>query len=116
MRMMVSFIVQAGNLFRAKVYPEHGLRASVKKEPIPLTSKKHTLETFEKLLEDTNGWVKEWIDDKKVWVYKPNAIFQIAIEDDYYDFTESWTRVYPDKLGSQAKLDDGLRVYGSAEI
>jgi hypothetical protein len=65
-----------------------------------ITSRKNTLETFEQLLEDADEWVKEWIDDKEVWVYKYDAVYQIVIEDDYHEFTESWTQVYPDKFGS----------------
>jgi hypothetical protein len=65
-----------------------------------ITTRKHTLKTFEKLLEDADNWVREWIDYKEIWAYKHDAIYQIEIDDAYHKFTESWTRVYPDEFDS----------------
>jgi hypothetical protein len=74
-----------------------------------ITSRKHTLGTFKELLKDTDEWKKEWIDDKEVWMYQQDAVFQITVEDDYHDFMESWTQVYPDKFGSH-RYSVNLRI------
>ncbi|OGE18135.1 hypothetical protein A2769_02720 [Candidatus Daviesbacteria bacterium RIFCSPHIGHO2_01_FULL_37_27] len=68
------------------------------------------LKKFEFLLENAS-WSKEFIDDKEYWVCNEDVMFQIEMCDDYRDFTEKWTQVYPDKFGS-GRRSVNLKIYG----
>lgn len=61
--------------------------------------KKITLEQFENFIEKGN-WNKEFINNEEIWIYQENNLFQIVKSDESKDFSESWTRKYPDKDGS----------------
>ena len=58
---------------------------------------------FNKFLSDGHGWRKEFIDNKEVWFYNENNFYQIEVGESVRDFSESWTKVYPDKEGSWVK-------------
>lgn len=42
-------------------------------------------------------WKKELIYNNEIWICENNPMFQIKKWDNYWDFSESWTQVYPDK-------------------
>ena len=70
-----------------------------------------TLGGFEKLVESAQ-WTKELINNQDVWVCSTNALFQIVLEGDSEEFSEPWTQVYPDKLGS-GKYTASLKINGT---
>lgn len=55
--------------------------------------------TFQKLLLGGN-WKKEFINNQEKWLCQEDLTYQIDVLDNYSDFTEDWTRIYPDSLGS----------------
>lgn len=59
----------------------------------------NTLQQFEYLL-DAALWKREHIDHQNVWICQDDNLFQIVEGLEIDDFTESWTTVYPDKMGS----------------
>jgi hypothetical protein len=60
---------------------------------------KTQLEIFEDYIENEE-WYEEDIDHKHIWICKKDNLYQIHEGDDYDDFSEPWTQVYPDSLGS----------------
>lgn len=61
------------------------------------------LHDFNIFLSNGNFWRKEIIDNKEVWFYEKDNFYQIEIGEKDRDFSEEWTRVYPDKDGSWAR-------------
>lgn len=79
------------------------LRGEIKEESQNKKNTKKTrshLEMFECYIEK-GEWRKEYINNKVIWIYKKNELYQIHNVDDYKDFSERWTQVYPDKSGSK---------------
>jgi len=55
--------------------------------------------TFEKYLASSR-WRKEMIGGTELWICEEDETYQIESKDDYEEFSEEWTQVYPDQLGS----------------
>jgi len=77
---------------------------------ISATKESKNLRRFKELLENPN-WSKEIIDNKEMWIAKEDSLYQIEIDSEATSFTESWSTVFPDKLGSE-KYYVNLRVQG----
>jgi hypothetical protein len=60
---------------------------------------KTQLDTFEEYITGKD-WIEEYFDGRKVWICKADNLYQIHERDDYGDFSEPWTTVYPDSHGS----------------
>jgi len=58
---------------------------------------------FNRFLDDNHRWRKEIIDNKEIWFCEEDNSYQIEIGEKNNDFSEQWTRVYPDKNGSWSK-------------
>lgn len=71
----------------------------------------HNLKTFEEYIKEYS-WKKEFIDHKEVWICENDSSYQIEIADKSEEFSEEWTRVYPDSRGS-SKRDVYLSINGS---
>jgi len=65
----------------------------------------HNLITFEEYIEE-HDWNKEIIDHKEVWICAHDNAFQIEIGERLDNFSEKWTKVYPDTYGTWSQ-----RVY-----
>lgn len=61
------------------------------------------LEEFDNLLENSS-WRKEFIGHKEIFFSDNDNSYQIEIGEKEREFTEEWTRVYPDKAGSFLKM------------
>lgn len=61
---------------------------------------KTQLEKFEDHIADRKNWYEQELDDKKIWIYEKDNLYQIHKLHDYEDFSEPWTQVYPDSGGS----------------
>lgn len=57
------------------------------------------LETFEDYIVNKN-WSEQYFDGNKVWICDEDNLYQIHERDDYDEFSEPWTQVYPDSHGS----------------
>jgi hypothetical protein len=64
-----------------------------------LLKKKSDVSSFEKLAENER-WNKESIGQKVIWICNEDNTFQIEIGENERPFTEPWTQVYPDRVGS----------------
>lgn len=71
------------------------------------------LETFENYIMNEN-WSEQYFDGHKVWICEIDNLYQIHERDDYEEFSEPWTQVYPDKNGSGKHSVD--LVYSGAVI
>lgn len=72
------------------------VRQANPKEP---KKEKSKLELFEQYIEK-EVWYNEDIDHEKRWICKKDELYQIHEKQDYEDFSEPWTQVYPDALWS----------------
>ena len=72
--------------------PSLGISLSKKNSP-------KNLDLFKRLVEKSK-WRKENIDHKEIWICEDDESFQIFIGDNYQEFSESWTQVYPNQFGS----------------
>ncbi|MFA6446124.1 MAG: hypothetical protein WCW14_02635 [Candidatus Paceibacterota bacterium] len=68
-------------------------------EEIPLEKPISHLEIIEQYVEGED-WYEELIDHKEVWICKKDNLYQIHKNRDSEDFSEPWTQVYPNALGS----------------
>lgn len=59
-----------------------------------------SIHNFERFLTHSN-WTDEHIKHTLVWICSEDAIFQIEKGDETEDFTEEWTRKFPDVHGSR---------------
>lgn len=50
---------------------------------------------------NNSTWRKENIDDSEVWICESDETYQIHSKDNYENFTETWTQIYPNKFGSK---------------
>ena len=64
---------------------------------------KNTLEDFEALLE-TSLWNKEYIDGQAFFIASDDNTFQIVLGEKFRQFTERWTKVYPDPNSSASPV------------
>ncbi|HOM14672.1 MAG TPA: hypothetical protein PLB41_15285 [Rubrivivax sp.] len=60
---------------------------------------RNSLRDFEDLLTDS-AWTKEVVDHTEIWIASKDARFQIVHGDQYREFKERWTSVYPDQNSS----------------
>lgn len=68
------------------------------------TSRSH-LQIFEEYIKNEK-WYKEFVNNKEIWICEKDNLYQIHERDDRDEFSEPWTQVYPDKLGSgQSSVD-----------
>jgi hypothetical protein len=84
-------------LLRSQLTIRDGVATS---EPIVLTSVDRNLTGFEALL--NHGWVREFIGNREVWISEVDSMFQIEVGDRDRQFTEEWTRRFPDEFGTSA--------------
>ncbi len=82
----------------------------------PITNHNHTnspanINTFKEFLE-TKKWVKEFIGDKEIWICQEDNQFQVEIARSDSDFSEPWTKRYPDSNGSY-RSDVYLSINGN---
>jgi|GEM_PF-5677602 len=63
-------------------------------------SHKSNFEEFMRLITDKNNWYKEDVNEEVIWINKKDNLYQIIERNDYSNFSEPWTQVYPDQLGS----------------
>ena len=73
---------------------------AISSEPIIVTSADRNLTGFETLL--NHSWTQEFIGGHEVWISEVDSMFQIEIGGRDRDFTEEWTRRFPDNEGSSA--------------
>ncbi|MCH8034479.1 MAG: hypothetical protein IH950_12095 [Bacteroidetes bacterium] len=64
---------------------------------------KNTLEDFEGMLEKSE-WNKEYIDGQTFFIAKEDNTFQIELGEKFRQFTERWTKVYPDPNSSASPV------------
>jgi hypothetical protein len=75
-------------------------RNSIKKAVFEVKEANKTkLQTFE-LYVEKEKWYEQYIGNKKIWICEKDNLCQIHEQNDYGDFSDSWTQVYPDKFGS----------------
>ncbi len=77
-----------------------------KQKEIVIAPSKSQLQLFEEHVADTGNWYREFIDKKEIWIFKKDNLFQIHEQNDYSEFSEPWTQVYPDKMGSGKRSVD----------
>ena len=70
-----------------------------KQQAIKPKRQKSQLETFEDYIVNKN-WTEREIDGDTVWICESDNLYQIHKRNDYDEFSEPWTQVYPDKNGS----------------
>lgn len=105
------FNFELGKFHPANTYAESKKGSQASGVPQPVSSNSlNNIKKFEQLLEEAS-WVKESIDNKDFWICDSDTMFQVEICDDYRDFTEKWTQVYPDKFGS-GRHSVNLKIYG----
>ena len=72
----------------------------ISSEPIIVTSVDRNISGFESLLK--HSWVREFIGAREVWISEVDNLFQVELGDNTREFSEEWTRRFPDKHGSTA--------------
>jgi hypothetical protein len=60
---------------------------------------KSQLELFEDFIVNKN-WSEQYFDGNAVWICETDNLFQVHKRDDYDEFSEPWTQIYPDSKGS----------------
>ncbi len=61
------------------------------------------LETFRKYIE-TSEWSQEWIDHREIWICQEDNSFQIHESDYHREFSEEWTKRFPDRNAAQHEI------------
>jgi hypothetical protein len=84
-------------LLRCQLTIRDGVATS---EPIIVTSVDRNLTGFETLL--NHSWVREFIGNREVWISEVDSMFQIEVGSKGREFSEEWTRRFPDEMGSSA--------------
>lgn len=59
----------------------------------------NNIKTFEKHVTESS-WSEEFIGNRQVWICDNDNAFQIEVDDESKEFTEEWTKVFPDNNGS----------------
>ena len=72
----------------------------ISSEPIIFTSVDRNITGFETLLK--LSWVREFVGGREVWISEVDNMFQIELGDNTREFSEEWTRRFPDRHGSAA--------------
>lgn len=57
------------------------------------------IQTFEEYIKKEK-WIKEFINEKEIWICEKDNTFQIEIGNEAKEYSEKWTQVYPDSYGS----------------
>lgn len=78
---------------------DEGNTKLAKQQAIKPKRQKSQLETFEDYIAHKN-WNEREIDGDTVWICESDNLYQILKRNDYDEFSEPWTQVYPDKNGS----------------
>jgi len=78
---------------------DEGNAKLAKQRAIKPKRQKSQLETFEDYIVNKN-WTEREIDGDTVWICESDNLYQIRKRNDYDEFSEPWTQVYPDKNGS----------------
>ncbi len=78
---------------------DEGTAKLAERRAIEAKPNRSQLETIEDFIVE-QSWYEEYLDDNKVWICESDNLYQIHVRDDHEDFSETWTKVYPDKLGS----------------
>jgi hypothetical protein len=79
-------------------YPVARISTEIKEETPKEVVK---IDNFKKYIQKgIDHWEEKYINDKKIYIYKNDELYQIHIDDDNEDFSEPWTQVYPDQGGS----------------
>lgn len=87
-----------------------GINFKTKKTKIIAAESNITSKYIEELLNNST-WTRSSINYKDVWICDSNLLVQIEHNDDYEDFSESWSRTFPDRLGSK-RFSVSLKVSG----
>lgn len=64
---------------------------------------KKNINVFTKLLEIPK-WKKVSFGPNEKWIFEDDNSFTIEISDNYRDFTENWTNIFPDKHASATEV------------
>lgn len=75
------------------------IESLLKKLIARVTPEQKNLEYFHNLIK-TGTWHQEFISTKELWICEEDNLCQIEVSHDTEDFSEPWTKVYPDQNGS----------------
>ncbi|MDQ5982595.1 MAG: hypothetical protein QG549_592 [Patescibacteria group bacterium] len=92
---------------------DEGNNKLIEKNAVKPKRQKSQLDNFENYIVNGN-WTQQEIDGTTVWICEEDNLYQIHERRSYDEFSEPWTRVYPDKNGS-GKYDVDL-VYAGTTV
>lgn len=90
---------------------DEGNKKLIEQNTVKPKRQKSQLDNFEDYIVSKN-WTQQEIDGTTVWICESDNLYQIHERSSYGEFSEPWTRVYPDKNGS-GKYDVDLVYAGS---
>lgn len=88
----------AGQL-RTKDLRDEGNEKLAKQRAVKPKREKSQLDNFEDYIV-TKEWSEQELDGETVWICQTDNMYQIRKRNDYDEFSEPWTQVYPDSQGS----------------
>lgn len=90
---------------------DEGNKKLIEQNTVKPKRQKSQLDNFEDYIANKN-WSQQEIDGTTVWICEDDNLYQIHERRSYGEFSEPWTRVYPDQNGS-GKYDVDLVYAGT---
>ncbi|MDB5179426.1 MAG: hypothetical protein JWN12_58 [Candidatus Saccharibacteria bacterium] len=92
-------LAETAQQLRTKDLRDEGNAKLAEQRAVKPKRQKSQLETFEDYIV-TKNWTEQEIDGDTVWICESDNLYQIYKRGDYDEFSEPWTKVYPDSNGS----------------